>query len=71
MDGQFNKNSEVICCFCGKSLFLKDAVVLNVQTSVESDEIQNFFSHKEHFVEKIDKSIPLYPDFFDDDDESE
>ena len=64
MDGQFNKNSEVICCFCGKSLFLKDAVILNVQPSILSDEIQNFFSHKKHFTEKIIKSIPLHPDFF-------
>jgi len=67
MDGQFNKNSEVICCFCGESLFVKDAVILNVQPSIESDEIQNFFSHKEHFTEKIVKSIPLHPDFFEED----
>ena len=67
MDGQFNKNSEVICCFCGESLFLKDAVVLNVQSSFESDETQSFFSHREHFVEKIVKSIPLHPDFYDED----
>jgi len=71
MDGQFNKNTEVTCCFCGKSLFVKDAIVLNVQPSIESDEIQTFFSHKEHFVERIDKSIPLHPDFFEEEDESE
>ena len=64
MDGQFNKNSEVICCFCGKSVFVRDAVVLNVQPNIESEEIQNFFAHKEHFAEKIHKSIPLHPDFF-------
>jgi hypothetical protein len=69
MDGQFNRNSEVICCFCGKFLFLKDAVVLNVQPSIESEEIQNFFSHKLHFVERIDKSIPLHPDFLGNDHE--
>jgi hypothetical protein len=71
MDGQFNKNSEVICCFCGENLFVKDAVILNVQPSIESDEIQNLFCHKNHFVERIIKSIPLHPDFFDDEDESE
>lgn len=65
MDGQFNKNSEVICCFCGKNLFVKHAIILNVQPSIESDEMQIFFSHKEHFTEKIVKSIPLHPDFFD------
>lgn len=65
MDGQFNKNSEVICCFCGKSVDVKDAIILNVQPSIESDEVQNFFSHKKHFTEKLDKSIPLHPDFFD------
>jgi len=46
MDGQFNKNSEVTCCFCGESLFVKDAIVLNVQPSVESDEMQTFFRIK-------------------------
>lgn len=71
MDGQFNKNSEVTCCFCGESLFLKDAVVLNVQPSIESEEIQSFFSHKKHFTEKINKSILLHPDFFEDENESE
>ena len=68
MDGQFNKNSEVICCFCGESLFVKDAVILNAQPSIESDEIQNLFCHKNHFVERIVKSIPLHPDFFEDED---
>jgi len=70
MDGQFYKNSEVTCCFCGESLLLKDAIILNVQPSFESDEVQNFFSHKKHFVERIVKSIPLHPDFFEDEDES-
>ncbi|OIN56675.1 hypothetical protein BLX24_23910 [Arsenicibacter rosenii] len=71
MDGQFNKQSEVICCFCGKGLLVKDAVILNVQPNIESEEIQNFFSHKKHFTELIDKSIPLHPDFFEDDDDIE
>ena len=66
MDGQFNNDSEVICCFCGKNLLLNDALVLNVQPGIESHETQSFFSHKRHFVEKIDKSLPLHPDFFDD-----
>ena len=66
MDAQFNKNSEVICCFCGKSLLIKDAVILNVQPCLESEEVQSLFAHRQHFVEKINKAIPLHPDFFDD-----
>lgn len=64
MDGQFNKNSEVSCCFCGESLLLKDAVILNVQPGIESEEVQNFFAHKEHFKERINASIPLHPGFW-------
>lgn len=62
-----NGNKEVMCCFCGKSLALKDAAIIIIQPSIESEEKQQLFCHKNHLVERIDKSIPLHPDFFDDD----
>lgn len=67
MDGQFNKNSEVMCCFCGNYLPIKNALVLSVYPNLESEESQNLFSHKSHFVERLVKSIPLHPDFYEED----
>ena len=62
MAGNLNNDDKVVCCFCGKSLPLKDAVILAVQTNVDNQEIQQLFCHKKHFVEKIDKTIVLHPD---------
>ncbi|MEZ4909181.1 MAG: hypothetical protein R2771_16410 [Saprospiraceae bacterium] len=64
MDGKLNKN-KVICCFCGETLELEKAVILNIKPSINSDEYQNLFSHKNHFLEKLDKNVILHPDFFD------
>ena len=69
MDG--NLNNKVVCCFCGESLFLKDAAVLTAQPNFESDEMQQLFCHKNHLVERVDKSIPLHPDFFEDEEKFE
>lgn len=66
MDGQLNDNSEVLCCFCGKYLPLLEALVLSIYPNIKSEESQQLFSHKDHFTEKIIKSIPLHPDFFED-----
>ncbi len=67
MDGNFNEN--VVCCFCGETLLLRDATILVLQPNIENDEKQTLFCHKNHFVEKIHKSIYLHPDFFDEEDE--
>lgn len=64
MDGHLN-DMEVSCCFCGRGLLLKDALIINVQANIESDETQQFFAHKKHFTEKIHPSIPVNPDFLD------
>jgi hypothetical protein len=65
MDGTLDDGNKVVCCFCGKSLLLEDAVVLSVQRNIESKETQCLFCHKKHFIEKLDKSVVLHPDFFD------
>lgn len=57
MDG-----NKVVCCFCGESLALRDAVVLDVFPSYESEEMQELYCHRMHFAKLIDKSIPLHPD---------
>lgn len=67
MDVQFNNDSEVMCCFCGNYLPINNSLVLNVYPKIDSDESQSLFSHKSHFVEKLVKSIPLHPDFFEKD----
>jgi len=68
MAGNFNENEKVVCCFCGEGLLLKDAAVLSVKPSVESDEEQQLFCHKNHLVERMDKSIVLHPDLFETED---
>lgn len=65
MDGQLN-NTEVICCFCGKPVLLGNAAILTVQPHIDEEESQKLFSHRNHFVSLIDKSIPLHPDLLDD-----
>lgn len=61
MIGTYDKNKmEVICCFCGKPISYNEAMVINVQSNVNSEEVQQLFCHKEHLIEKLDKSIPLY-----------
>ena len=62
MDGYSNN---VVCCFCGDSLPLENAIILNVQPNSNSEEVQKSFAHKQHFTEKIIRTIPLHPDFFD------
>jgi hypothetical protein len=63
MDG--NSENKVICCFCGKELFIENAVVLTIQSNIQSEECQQLFCHKNHLIERIDKSIPIYLDFGD------
>ena len=61
--GEYILNN-VVCCFCGESLLLLNAIILNVQPNARSEEAQRLFAHKHHFTEKINKAIPLHPDFF-------
>lgn len=71
MDGNLidkeNLSDKVVCCFCGQSLFYKDAVLLSVQPNYKSDEVQQLFCHKNHLIERLNKSIFLHPDFFEED----
>ncbi len=64
MECQSNNNLEVMCCFCGNYLPISKALVLSIVPTICSEESQQLFSHKNHFVEKVVKSIPLHPDFF-------
>jgi hypothetical protein len=61
-----NLNEKVVCCFCGESLNIKVAAVIVLKPNIDSEESQQLFCHKIHFVEKIDKRIVLHPDFFED-----
>ena len=63
MDKTYNEDKiEVVCCFCGKPLSYHDEKVINVKSNIKSEEVQQLFCHKEHFIEKLDKSVPLYID---------
>jgi hypothetical protein len=63
MDENFNEH--VMCCFCGNSLKLEDAVVLSVLVNIKAEEAQGLYCHKQHLLELLDKSVILHPDFFD------
>lgn len=67
MDGIYNEI--VVCCFCGESLSIGEAAVLNIQPNISSNENQTLFCHRQHLVERILTSIPLHPDFFDEEDD--
>jgi len=62
MDSNLN-NNKVVCCFCGESLFLNEATILTIQSNIKSDEKQQLFCHKNHFVELVHKTIFLHSDF--------
>jgi hypothetical protein len=59
-------DTEVVCCFCGETLLLNHAAIIIIQPNIESEEQQQLFCHKNHLIEKLDKSVPLHPDFFED-----
>lgn len=63
-------NNNAVCCFCGNDVSLDVAIVLNIQSKLDSEEIQQFFCHKEHLLEHLHKSVKTYlhPDIFDNDD---
>jgi hypothetical protein len=61
-----NKERMVVCCFCGDSLELKEAVRLIVYPLIDQDESQELFAHREHLVAKLYPSVPLHPDLLGD-----
>jgi len=70
MDGKLN-NTEVVCCFCGESLDINEAVIITIKPNISSDETQNLFSHRMHLIEHLDKSVILHPDIFEDGEDDE
>jgi len=59
---EINDKTDVVCCFCGTKMDVNDATIIVVYPTIKSDEGQQFFCHKEHFVEKLDKSVIFYLD---------
>jgi hypothetical protein len=51
-----------MCCFCGNSLNMEDAVVLSILPNIEAEEAQTLYCHKQHLLERLDKSVSLYLD---------
>ena len=66
MAGRLN-NTEVVCCFCGASLNINEALIITIRPNVSSEDTQNLFSHRFHLIEHLHKSIILHPDIFEDD----
>ena len=61
MDGN-DKKEKVVCCFCGASLEIDEAVSLVVFPQVNGEESQQLFCHKKCLNDRLDKSIPRHPD---------
>lgn len=59
--GGENQNS-VVCCFCGRSLTISDAVQLLVIPPGQPDEGQTLYCHRDHLRTAVHSSIPLHPD---------
>ena len=64
MDGNFK--IEVMCCFCGESVDIKDSFVLAIFPDLESEESQGLYCHKKCFLGKMHKSVVLHPDMIND-----
>jgi hypothetical protein len=66
MDGS-DMNEKVMCCFCGKQIDIKIAVLLQVFPYDNKDESQQLYCHRMCFVNKLHKNIPKHPDLLGDD----
>ena len=61
MDGKLN-NEKVTCCFCGKSVLICEAIIINVGLNINSKESQTLFAHKKHLMNVLYKKNILYID---------
>lgn len=57
-----NGNEEVVCCFCGKSLEIEKAVLIQVFPVMNDKESQQLFCHRICMDELLHKSIPRHPE---------
>jgi hypothetical protein len=55
------KDKAVVCCFCGLSLPISEAVLIAVYPTQDKQEVQALYCHRYHFSEVIHKDIPLHP----------
>jgi hypothetical protein len=60
-----NLNIDVMCCFCGETISYEKAVHLTIQINYRIEEKQQLFSHTTCLMKRINKSVVLHPDFFD------
>lgn len=61
-----SQKENVMCCFCGNTLKLKDSVSIQICLQSNKKEKQNLFCHKNCLIKKLDKSVPIHPDLLDD-----
>jgi hypothetical protein len=61
-----NQAESVVCCFCGKSLPIGQAVLLVAYPRHGEDETQNLYSHKACLRARLHPSVPVHPDLFED-----
>jgi hypothetical protein len=51
-------NPNVMCCFCGQSLAIKDSVIITISMA-NSNESQNIFGHGKCLKKVLDKNVPI------------
>ena len=54
------------CCFCGRDVDYKEAVILEVYTSEEPEDKQGLFVHRACYVLVLHKDVPLLPSLMED-----
>ena len=65
MDGSSIETA--VCCICGKTCNFRSAAQLSLKPSCESDEIQHLWAHRSCVRKVIQKTVPLHPDLYDED----
>ena len=56
------KNTSVMCCFCGEGLEYSSAVQLSMKLNPDTGEYQGFFCHPKCLDKLLHSSIPRHPD---------
>jgi hypothetical protein len=51
----------VVCCFCGKQLPYKSAVLIVVYPTADRDESQSLYAHRAHLVTRLIPGMSLHP----------
>jgi hypothetical protein len=49
---------QMMCCFCGQSVGLADAIEITIKPQSELDEVQSLYAHAKCLDKVLDKDVP-------------